>query len=459
MPRKTVIPSLRRHRPSGLGVVTLNGKDLYLGAWPAGEPGPPAAVRERYDRAVAEWLARGRRPPAGGDGAPAGPGDDGAVTVAEVLARFLAHADAYYRRDDGSATSEVSEFVYSLRPLNHLYGELEAAAFGPLRLKAVRGLMASGYDHPRHGPQAPLCRSLVNKRVRRVVHAFRWAASEELVPESTWRALASVGGLRKGRCQARESEPVGPVAVGVVEATLPFLNPHLQALVRLQLLTGCRPGEACGLRLAEVDRGGPAWLYRPRRHKNAHRGKERVIALGPRAREVLLEFVPVRCPLCGARGRPPRLGSRDGALCGPCAGRADEAGLHGPWPRRECADPEAHLFGPRQAREERFEDLRARRKSKVPPGQLCRRKPAPKKGPGDRYGPVSYAQAIGDACRKAGVPAWHAHQLRHTHATLVRSRFGLEAAQAALGHARANVTELYAERDLALAARVAAELG
>jgi integrase len=49
--------------------------------------------------------------------------------------------------------------------------------------------------------------------------------------------------------------------------------------------------------------------------------------------------------------------------------------------------------------------------------------------------------------------------LRHTAATLIRARFGLEAAQAVLGHARADVTQVYAERDLARAHAVAAAIG
>jgi hypothetical protein len=228
MPRKPRIPSLRRHKASGQGVVTLNNKDLFLGAWPAGEPDPPTAVRARYDLEVAEWLARGRHPagPAAPSSAPAG-GGPGCLTVAELLARFLDHADSYYRRPDGTATGELSEFVRSLRPLNHLYSDSPTAAFGPLSLKAVRDLMVRGYDHPRHGQQPPLCRSLVNKRVRRVVQAFRWAVSEELVPESAWQALRSVGGLQRGRCEARERDPIGPVPVEVVEATLPHMNTHL----------------------------------------------------------------------------------------------------------------------------------------------------------------------------------------------------------------------------------------
>ena len=54
---------------------------------------------------------------------------------------------------------------------------------------------------------------------------------------------------------------------------------------------------------------------------------------------------------------------------------------------------------------------------------------------------------------------WSPLQLRHTAATMIRSRFGLEASQVVLGHARADVTQLYAERDLAKAHAVIAEIG
>jgi hypothetical protein len=46
-----------------------------------------------------------------------------------------------------------------------------------------------------------------------------------------------------------------------------------------------------------------------------------------------------------------------------------------------------------------------------------------------------------------------------THGTKVRRRFGLEAAQLALGHSQANVAQVYAERDLGLAVKVAAKMG
>lgn len=55
--------------------------------------------------------------------------------------------------------------------------------------------------------------------------------------------------------------------------------------------------------------------------------------------------------------------------------------------------------------------------------------------------------------------AWATNQLRHTRATDVRARYGLEASQVILGHASADVTQIYAERDEALARKVAKESG
>jgi len=54
---------------------------------------------------------------------------------------------------------------------------------------------------------------------------------------------------------------------------------------------------------------------------------------------------------------------------------------------------------------------------------------------------------------------WSPNQLRHAAATEINSKFGLEAAQVTLGHAKADVTQIYAERDLNKAASVMREIG
>lgn len=54
---------------------------------------------------------------------------------------------------------------------------------------------------------------------------------------------------------------------------------------------------------------------------------------------------------------------------------------------------------------------------------------------------------------------WAPNQLRHAFGTEVRREHGLEASQVLLGHARADVTQVYAERDVAKAVAVANKVG
>jgi len=52
--RAVGVPSHRRHKPTGQAVVTLSGKDYYLGRWNT------KASRAEYDRLIGEWLVGGR---------------------------------------------------------------------------------------------------------------------------------------------------------------------------------------------------------------------------------------------------------------------------------------------------------------------------------------------------------------------------------------------------------------
>jgi integrase len=146
-------------------------------------------------------------------------------------------------------------------------------------------------------------------------------------------------------------------------------------------------------------------------------------------------------------------------------------------------DTQAHLFSPRDAVAALRARRRANRKTKVQPSQADRRKRKPARQPLAAYTTNAYQHAVAKAilaantasacpackllkpaercesCKASAIPHWHPHQLRHTHATEVRRRFGLEAAQVALGHSQAQITEVYAERDFALAAKVAKQIG
>jgi integrase len=385
-------PSLRLHKPSGLAVVTLGGRDVYVGRY-----GTPES-RAEYDRVVAEWLLNGRGLPAPVSGA----GAD--LTVNEFLVAYLNHVDSYYVKN-GRPTKESEDIRYAVRPLRQLYGHTLARDFGPLALKTVRkALIASG-----------LCRNEVNKRVGKIKRAFRWAVSEEMIPPSVDHGLQTVPGLRRGRADVRESEPVKPVPDAQVDAIRPHVSRQVWAMVQLQRLTGMRPGEVVAMRTIDLDTSGRVWLYAPGSHKTEHHGKRRTIYLGPQARAVLRE-----------------------------------------WLRPDLAAP---LFQPRDAMAERRAERRRGRKTPVQPSQRNRAKSRPKKQPGTTYSVQSYGRSIDYGCDKANVPRWHPNQLRHNAATRLRKEFGLDVARAVLGHASPAVTEVYAELDGAKAVEAMEQVG
>ena len=424
------VPNYRLHKQSGQAIVTVrtpdgDRQDILLGPYNS-----PESLAE-YQRVIAQIKVGG---PA--DRSPMKPAD---ITVNEVLAAFLRHAAGHYRDPDGVPTEEVVNFKRALKPVRELYGHTPAAEFGPLALKAVRQRMVDlGW-----------CRTQVNNKVGRVKRVWKWAASEELIPAAAHQALTTVAGLQPGRSAAKERPPVGPVDPAHVEKSLPFLSRHCRGLILFMRFTGCRPGEACRLTRGQIDTSSDPWVYRPVRHKTRHKGKARAIPLGPKARALLAEF--------------------------PTAG------------------PDDPVFSPRAAREERYAAMRAARKSKVQPSQVYRRKAKPVRAPGRVYTADAVGFAVAKACDKAFPPpppvgrrpgesvrawrarltdadraalarwraehGWHPNQLRHTFATEVRKGYGLEAAQVLLGHSRADVTQVYAERDAGLAAEVARKVG
>jgi integrase len=404
MPLATLrTPSYRLHKPTGQAVVTLNGRDVYLGRF-----GSPES-RAEYDRMIIEWISNGRCLPAPTSGV----GSD--LSVNELALAYLAFADSYYVKH-GRPTTELEAIRQSIRPLRQLYGDTTARDFGPLQLKAVRQAMVD----------AGLCRNEVNKRTGRIVRLFKWAVGEAMVPPSVHHGLQAVPGLRRGRADVRESEPVRPVPDAFVDAIEPHVSRQAWTMIQLQRLTGMRPGEVCDLRTIDVDRSGRVWVYTPESHKTEHHGRERRIYLGPAAQAILR-----------------------------------------PWLRPELT---AYLFSPREAMDERLAERRRGRRTPLTPSQRGRkRKAKPKRPPGDHYDTRSYYHAVRYGIRKANreaerignppIPDWHPNQLRHNAATRLRREFGLDVARAVLGHSTPVVTEVYAELDGAKAAEAMERIG
>lgn len=418
------VPLYRKHRASGQAIVVLSGQIFYLG------PHGTKTSKLEYDRLIAEWLARGRRPVA------REPDESGEITIVELIARYKRYAEGYYRKD-GEVTSEVASILSAAKVLKNMYGRDSVDEFGPLKLQAIQQAMI----------RAGWTRGNINKQTQRIVRMFGWGVSQELVKPEVAQALREVKGLHKGRTEARETAPVLPVDESVVNATLEHLPPIVADMVRLQRLTGSRPDEVCMVRPCDVDTSGPVWAYRPHSHKTEHHGRERVIFIGPKGQDVLRPYLlRVKTAFCFCPSE-----------------------------------------GERKRRAKNHEQRRTPLSYGNRPG--TNRKDDPQWAAGDRYTTDSYRRAIHRACELAfglsdelrKIPkdlpdeekarrrdlakkwrdehTWHPNQLRHSAATEIRKRFGLEAAQVTLGHAGADVTQVYAERDLEKAAAVMAQVG
>jgi integrase len=385
-------PSYCLHKASGQAVVRIDGADHYLGKYDTTES------KAEYDRLIAEWLCNGRHlgAPTAADG----------LTVAELILSYWQWAERFYRNEDGHPGLELENVRSALKPLRRLYGHTPVTAFGPLALRAIQEDLA----------RSGLSRGVVNARVNRVRRVFKWAVSYQLIPSSVYEALRTVPGLQRGRCEAREAPAVQPAPDDHVNATIPFLPAPVRAMVELQRLTGCRPGEAMVMRAVELNMSGPVWTYQPASHKNKHRGLDRVIFLGPQAQEVIRPFLTTKL--------------------------------------------EAYLFSPRAYVEAMHRGRRELRKTKRTPSELKRqRKAKPRRVPAERYNRRSYRVAIIRACQKAGVPQWSPLQLRHLAATAIRAEYGIEAAKVILGHTKVETTQIYAERDLEMAREIMAAIG
>lgn len=243
----------------------------------------------------------------------------------------------------------------------------------------------------------------VNDMLQIVRAAYQWAAERGDVPSHTWQALCGVSRIRASR-----RKRVQPIAWDTVEATLPHLSDVIGAMIRVLWHSGMRPEDVCVMRGMDIDQGGDVWLYQPESHKTDHLDvPDRIIALGPQAQAVIT-----------------------------------------PWLDRDLT---AYLFRPVEGSGRQLSNY------------------------GETYTSASLRRAVHRGCERAfpapddatpeQVKAWHkAHrwnpnQLRHAKGTEIRKRFGLEASRVSLGHTTAATTELYAERDLALAKRVARQIG
>jgi len=216
-------PSYRLHKPSGKAVCSINGKDFYLGVH-----GTRESKRE-YSRLIEEWEATGRSTSFGFTSVKQ-------VTLAMLVVDYRAFCKEYYpkRYNSESATVRLAT--------DHLtdYLEIEADKMSPLKLKAVREKILASKHHRTGNPQS---RVYVNRLISHICRMFKWGAENELVTITTYQALANVSALKRGRCEAPETEPVKPVEDSIVDVTLTHCGAIVANRIRMQRLTAMRPAD------------------------------------------------------------------------------------------------------------------------------------------------------------------------------------------------------------------------
>lgn len=360
----------------GLARTTVNGKRVYLGEY--NSPESKAAFAE----IIAEWETAHaeRRPTANVE-----------LTVSRLAVLFLQHADKEYRRD-GVPTGETANFRHALQSMNNLFHGVRVIDFGPKKLKQLQQQMVKD----------GLAQQTINGRIRRIKQVFEWGVSEEMLSVGVSRALQTVHGLRIGKTAARAPQPKGAVSVEAVDAIKPYVTKPVWSMIQFMLFTGCRPSEAVVMKWSEINTANAVWTYCPKHHKTAHKGKNRVIVIGPQGQQVLNGI---------------REMSRSDFVFDPQVGFEE-------YVRKAYGDK-----------------AKAR---KV----------------GDCYTKHGLNTAVRNACDKAGIPRWSPGQLRKTRATQARRDGDLETAQQILGHSSKQTTERhYAAVDMSRAEANALQFG
>ena len=366
-------------------------------------PGEAATTSEKNAQAIAQkmWdeaLARNE-----------GNGWTASMTIAELKKHFKAWAKDYFK--PGSMMIYEVDSALALLDCDNT----PAADFGPRMLDKAKSKLV--------GQDPPLSQRTVNGRLAYIRRMFQFAVAKEWVgPEVAFalKCIPNVTGKTKG---VKASESRTAVPVEHVRATLPYLSTVLQAVVKIQLLTGMRPSELLVMKPIDIDSSKDVWIYSPEWHKNQWRGEKykRRVALPKDAQNILILFMANT--------------KQDQYIFRP----EDAVGEHN---RKRAENRETPLnCGNR-------------------PGTKC-------KGTlklGDRYNESAYRVAVKRAIDRLNddrreqkleiIPVWTPYQLRHTAATVLRAAAGdkgLTMVQACLGQKTFAAAERYAELEKALA--------
>jgi len=370
-------------------VVYYHGRTIYLGRY--GSPESQTA----YSRFVAEIQANPVFLPSK---------EEKHITVRELTAAFLDHAKLTH-----DSTSYSFYRVIVLDFIDKLYGDdTPVEDFTPRCLKLVRGEMVKSRR---------FCRNIVNRCANCVITILGWGVENELVQETTWRALKSVKSLQEGSPGTFDHEERESVPDDVIRRTLPFMPPTIRAMVQLQRILGMRPNEIFKARVGDIDttRNNGLWYYVPGSYKTSRFVGKIKFPLGKPEQELIAPYL-------------------------------------------EGKNAENAIFSPRTAMQERNIEKRANRKTKITPSQAVRDKARATKPSrySEFYNRDSYRQVVQNAIKKGNkvlpegekIPHWFPYQLRHSASTAAELTHSDEDAQALLGHRTVNMTKRYTHTQL-----------
>lgn len=444
-------PSMRRHS-SGKARVTIPGdKTYYLGEWES--PESYAA----YAELIGKWIANGRKPLTAAEtvqqieerrrrladrldismaaaqlveSVQQETGLSTVEAVAVAKTRFpdaFAHevpsapppsvkqaADAYetfldnttrYRKH-GKCTTERAIIKKALAEFTDLCGSMPMPELAGGHLEKYKASLEARPDLHVGG---------INRKVATVRRALKWLRRNNDPTGKPWLTrdqfadIQEVETLKQSEAGDRpRKKPKRAVTAAEVELTAAHACPTIAAMMRLQLLTGARPGEVCRIRWQDIDKtpvvvaNTTCWTWYVDGAKTAHHGHETSYPLTPAAQGILEAF----------------------------------NGL-----------PTSYLFSPARAAAERSAAARAARTTKHTKQTEDRDRRQKRRTYRPCYDSASYGAAVGSAVQRAGVVPFTPHQIRHGYVTRAARRFGTLAAQSAANHTSSTTTAAYLHTD------------
>jgi integrase len=378
------VPQMHRHS-TGQARVVLCGRTFYCGRFGT------AAAGKRYAELVEQWERNGRKPlqPA--------PDVEQVRPLRSVFATWESYLDASGRYvKAGKPTSQRAIVALAVREFVERFGDVPASSYSERHLLQHR-------DELERRPR--LSRGGINRKVGILVAGLRWAYGRGFITRDGWLGTSAVEPLTRAEAGNRDRKRTKrAVSLDEVERVAACLPRVPAAMLRLQAILGCRPGEVCGMRWCDIDRtpivvdGITCWTYHVDGAKAEHHGKATSYAVPPRAQAILERFPPTA--------------------------------------------PAAPIFSPASTMAELHELRRAQRQTPETK-QMHERDAGPGREFADRYDVPTYRQAIERGIRKSGVQPFSPHEVRHGAVTRAAARFGAFAASVFANHANVSTTEGY----------------